>query len=172
MKTWIISDTHFNHEKIKEYENRPDDFNEIIVSNWNKVITDADLVIHLVDVILGHDSSLDAILSRCNGRKVFARGNHRHHAMLSYMSRGFDAILSRCKRTKVLAQGTHDHHAMDSYMSRGFVAVFDYFIYKTFPFSHAPLPPLPLQTNRQKGRPQHWEARPVDRNIHGHFHRG
>lgn len=141
MKTWIISDTHFNHKKIIEYENRPLDFNDIIIRNWNKVVADDDIVIHLGDVILGHDSSLDTFIMACKGRKYLVRGNH-------------------------------DHHNSDWYIDRGFAWVGDYYIYKNLAFSHAPLTPLPLQNNRQKTGTENWEPRPVDLNIHGHFHRG
>ena len=141
MKIHVISDTHFNHQKLVEFEKRPANFNEIIIRNWNKTVADDDLVIHLGDVILGHDSSLDTILTRCKGRKVLARGNH-------------------------------DHKSIDWYMARGFDFVCDYFVYKNLAFSHAPLTPLPLQNNRQKSGTENWEARNVDLNIHGHFHRG
>lgn len=141
MKTWIISDTHFNHKKLIEYERRPENFNELIIKNWNKVVLDDDLVIHLGDVILGLDSSLDSILSRCKGRKILARGNH-------------------------------DHKSLDWYMARGFDFVCDYFVYRNLAFSHAPLTPLPLQNNRHKYGTEEWAERPVDLNIHGHFHRG
>lgn len=141
MKIWVVSDTHFNHNKLIEYEKRPANFNEIIIRNWNKTVSPNDLVIHLGDVILGRDSSLDTILSRLTGRKILARGNH-------------------------------DHKPMSWYIDKGFSFVCDYFIYKNLAFSHAPLTPLPLQNNRQKTGTENWEAREVELNIHGHFHRG
>lgn len=50
-------------------------------------------------------------------------------------------------------------------MERGFDFVCDYFVYKDLAFSHAPLTPLPMQGIRGVGKP-------VNLNIHGHFHRG
>lgn len=140
MKFFVISDTHFNHSKIIEYENRPEDFNEQIIRNWNKVVNDHDIVIHLGDVILGKDSELPDFMRRLNGTKILTRGNH-------------------------------DHHNDDWYMERGFDFVTDYYVYKNLAFSHAPMTPLPIQTNRQKTGTLTWEARPVDLNIHGHLHR-
>lgn len=141
MKVYIISDTHFNHTKLIEYENRPANFNDIIIANWNKVVNDHDLVIHLGDVILGRNSELQSILSRLNGTKVLCRGNHDHESMQWYMERGFDFVC-------------------------------DYFIYKNLAFSHAPLTPLPIMNNRQKGGTDSWVEIEVAFNIHGHFHRG
>lgn len=92
MKIHVISDTHFNHIKLIEYEHRPADFNEIIIRNWNKVVAPDDLVLHLGDVILGHDSLLDTILSRLAGRKILVRGNHDHKTIDWYMSKGFDFV--------------------------------------------------------------------------------
>ena len=58
MKIWIIADTHFYHENIIKFENRPLDNVEQIIANWNKVVADEDLVIHLGDVIFGKDYAL------------------------------------------------------------------------------------------------------------------
>lgn len=92
MKIWVISDTHFNHDKLISYEKRPANFNEIIIRNWNRLVAPDDLVIHLGDVILGRDSSLDTILTRLTGRKVLARGNHDHKPLEWYIAKGFDFV--------------------------------------------------------------------------------
>jgi calcineurin-like phosphoesterase family protein len=133
MNIWIISDTHFNHMKLCVYENRPANFNERIIENWNKLVKREDLVIHLGDVILGKDSLLPAIMKKLNGKKILTRGNH-------------------------------DHKSMEWYMERGFDFVTDYFVYRNIAFSHAPLTPLPLQSNDNY-------KNPVTINIHGHFHK-
>ena len=49
MKYWIITDTHFGHNKIKEYCNRPDDYEYRILDNLNKCVKPDDVVIHLGD---------------------------------------------------------------------------------------------------------------------------
>ena len=89
---WIISDTHFNHAKLVEYEHRPIDFNEIIKRNWRKRVKPTDIVIHTGDVILGHDSELGLILKDLPGKKILCRGNHDHHSDAWYMERGFDFV--------------------------------------------------------------------------------
>lgn len=89
MRIWVITDTHFNHEKIKEYENRPDGFEDLIISNWNKLVSEDDLVIHLGDVIFSQAGELLEIMMPLNGRKVAVRGNHDKKAVW-LMEHGFE----------------------------------------------------------------------------------
>jgi calcineurin-like phosphoesterase family protein len=48
---WIISDTHFGHNNIINYCDRPfsnvKEMNEAIIDNWNSVVKQNDLVYHL-----------------------------------------------------------------------------------------------------------------------------
>ncbi len=143
MEIFVISDTHFFHENIIKFEDRPLDFNEIIVNNWNSIIQPQDLVIHLGDVIFGLNKEIELpkMMSRLNGKKILCRGNHDPKDALWYLDKGFDFVC-------------------------------DYFVYNNIAFSHAPLTPLPLQTVKEKQRKEDFVARPVDFNIHGHFHRG
>ena len=77
---FYISDTHFNHKNIIAFDNRPfktvDEMNEVLISNWNKVVTDADRVYILGDFHWGKASEWPAILERLNGAKELIRGNH------------------------------------------------------------------------------------------------
>lgn len=117
MKIWIIADTHFYHENIKRYQGRPDNFNEQIISNWNKLVAYDDLVIHLGDVIFGlnKEKTLPSLMATLPGKKVLCRGNH-------------------------------DPQPSEWYMERGFDFVCDYYVYKDIALSHAPLTPLPPQS--------------------------
>ena len=51
---YFIADTHFNHENIIEYCNRPfknaKEMSEYIITKWNSVVTQKDIVYHLGDV--------------------------------------------------------------------------------------------------------------------------
>ena len=80
-RIWLISDTHFLHKNIIEYCNRPVNFNSLIIKNWNKLVGDDDLVIHLGDVTFGLKTKeliekANKILSILKGHKVLLRGNH------------------------------------------------------------------------------------------------
>lgn len=77
---WFTSDTHFSHENILKYCDRPfsntDHMDEAIIANWNAVVGMDDTVYHLGDIALGPiDKSLPKI-SRLNGHKVAILGNH------------------------------------------------------------------------------------------------
>lgn len=78
--TWFISDTHFGHKNILEYEKeaRPfdtiEEMNEKIIANWNKTVSPKDLIYHLGDFAFGSDNI--AIAGRLNGRKKLILGNH------------------------------------------------------------------------------------------------
>ena len=127
MKIWIIADTHFYHENIKKFQGRPDDFNEQIIKNWNKLVKYDDLVIHLGDVIFGlnKDEKLPSIMASLPGKKVLCRGNHDLKPAIWYMERGFDFVC-------------------------------DYFVSSDIAFSHVPLTPLPLQTMINEQRVVKW----------------
>jgi len=79
--TWIISDTHFGHDNILKYEpSRFDDMkakgfehqNEWLVSNWNSVVAENDLLLHLGDFAFKDRANL----YKLNGRMIMLIGNH------------------------------------------------------------------------------------------------
>lgn len=90
MNIWIISDTHFYHEKIKKYHNRPDDIEEQIFTFWNKNIKENDLLIHLGDIVWKREGELFTKLKTMPGRKILVRGNHDYHSNRWYIERVFD----------------------------------------------------------------------------------
>lgn len=91
MSTWLISDTHFNHEKIKTYCVRPDDFTEQIIRKWRRNVKPDDLLVHLGDVFIGKTAGWDAIWPALSGRKVLVMGNHdRGRSASWWMRHGFD----------------------------------------------------------------------------------
>jgi len=75
-KVWIISDTHHFHAKIVEFSNRPVDFSERIIKNWNSVVMPQDTVINLGDVSWGGKDKLLSVTNQLVGTKVLVRGNH------------------------------------------------------------------------------------------------
>lgn len=80
MKTFFTSDTHVGHRNILQYSNRPftsvEHMDEMLIRNWNDVVSDEDVVYHLGDVAMGSlDTSLPK-LGRLNGYKILILGNH------------------------------------------------------------------------------------------------
>lgn len=91
MNVYLISDTHFKHEKMKTYCDRPSDFTEKITKNWNQIVRPEDEVIHLGDVAIGKYEDCSTILRDLPGHKVLVRGNHdRQRSCTWWMERGFD----------------------------------------------------------------------------------
>ena len=83
--TFIISDTHFGHEKtctvFKREDGSPlrpfkdaEEMDEFMVKAWNERVRPNDKVYHLGDVVIGR-KHLNT-LRRLNGDKVLIKGNH------------------------------------------------------------------------------------------------
>lgn len=90
MKTYIISDTHLNHYKIKTYCDRPENFTELIDRNIKQTIKPEDLLIHLGDVGIGKPDGYVSIIRQWPGRKILVRGNHDGKSVTWWMANGFD----------------------------------------------------------------------------------
>jgi calcineurin-like phosphoesterase family protein len=86
---WVTTDTHFEHKMIKEYENRPDDYNELIVKNWNNNVKPSDYIIHLGDVAFGNVEVWNKYIPRLNGNKILVKGNHDARTDTWYLDHGF-----------------------------------------------------------------------------------
>lgn len=95
---YLISDTHFNHKNIIEYENRPfscvAEMNNTIIKNWNEIVKPEDIVIHLGDVALGKESDLKWLIPSLNGHKILLRGNHDAKSKNFYLECGFEEVLN------------------------------------------------------------------------------
>ena len=87
MNVFVIAETHFNHAKLVEYENRPEDFDDIIVANWNALVRPEDVVFHPGDVALGCAFDVAGMMARLAGRKLLCLGNHDRTDPLCYMAR-------------------------------------------------------------------------------------
>ena len=92
---WLISDTHFNHKKIQEYCNRPDDWQDMIISNWNKTIDTNDTVLHLGDFAFGNKALTYKITKQLvNGDIYMIKGNHDRHSKMWYKDIGITVVPS------------------------------------------------------------------------------
>lgn len=77
---WFTSDTHWCHQKIIEFCNRPfssvEEMNEKLIENWNSVVKPTDTVFHLGDFCFGGSQAWNSILDRLNGNILLIKGNH------------------------------------------------------------------------------------------------
>lgn len=92
MKIWLITDTHFGHDKMVQYCGRPENFNELIVRGLN-VLDKDDILIHLGDICIGRDAEWhQCIIQRIGCKKILVRGNHDKKSNEWYMSHGWDFV--------------------------------------------------------------------------------
>lgn len=89
---WIVTDTHFNHKKMCELQGRPENFNEVIIKNWQEKVQPEDQVWHLGDVILGQMGTLTSILEQLPGKKILIKGNHDKEKTQWYIDHGFTFV--------------------------------------------------------------------------------
>lgn len=82
---FLVSDTHFGHEKtctvFKREDGSPlrpfkdgEEMNEEMIRRWNERVRPNDKVYHLGDVVINR--RFLSVLSRLNGDKVLIKGNH------------------------------------------------------------------------------------------------
>jgi calcineurin-like phosphoesterase family protein len=90
MNTFFIADTHFDDEKIINYENRPfkdvNDMNESIISRWNDIVSNNDIIYLLGDI------GNEGFIKRLNGVKYLVKGNHDTKANEDYRKVGFAEV--------------------------------------------------------------------------------
>lgn len=100
--TFVISDTHFFHfrEKngiiidntIARYCDRPEDWQELIITNWNNVVSDDDMVLHLGDLTFGNIERTEEITRNLKGKKFLLKGNHDRRSKKWFDRVGFTLI--------------------------------------------------------------------------------
>ena len=79
-RIFITSDTHFGHQNIIKYCNRPyksvKEMNDDMIKKWNNTVSKNDKVFHLGDIGFGEPHELYEIIHQLNGYKILIRGNH------------------------------------------------------------------------------------------------
>lgn len=94
--TFLISDTHFGHEKtctvFKRKDGTPlrpfasaEEMDEAMIARWNERVRPSDKVYHLGDVVINR--KFLKVLDRLNGDKVLIKGNHDIFKLEDYYPR-------------------------------------------------------------------------------------
>ena len=80
MTVFFTADSHFGHANVVRLSKRPfadvSAMNEALISGWNEVVTNDDIVWHLGDFAYGEGEWIDALWWRLNGIKHLVIGNH------------------------------------------------------------------------------------------------
>lgn len=79
---FVTADDHFGHENIIKYCNRPfetaDQMDNVLIDNWNEVVSPQDWVIHLGDFTLGGRRVAREYFEKLNG-EICVLSNPWHH---------------------------------------------------------------------------------------------
>ena len=91
MNYWIITDTHFGHENIVSWCQRPADHEARMMKNLKSTVRENDILIHLGDVAWRDIEHWHMeLLSIKAKRKWLVRGNHDKKSILRYLDYGWD----------------------------------------------------------------------------------
>lgn len=92
--TWIVSDTHFGHNNIVGFCDRPNEHEERIIMRWNESVPDEATVLHLGDFSYKNNAYTRSIISpHLKGkRKLLILGNHDKQRPSFYRTCGFKVV--------------------------------------------------------------------------------
>ena len=98
MRYFVIADTHFDHENVIKYCNRPyanvTAMNEDIVRRWNARVSKKDVVYVLGDFTFGKESA-KKFVPLLNGTKYLVKGNHDTYTNQFYRDCGFKEVYDK-----------------------------------------------------------------------------
>ena len=173
--TFLISDTHLFHDRIVEYEPVRKRYLEEgfpshedwIIDNWNSVVGERDLVLHLGDFIFKPQFYLE-FAAFLNGRKLFVAGNHDAKGkLLDGYSKYFEAVVGRGKVAVVSSKGIEIIET-DHFLANGIVTTVGGI---KILFSHYPVfVPEQYRSKAVKALEKIFHDYRCDINIHGHVH--
>lgn len=94
---FMISDHHFGHKSIIDFESRPfadaEEMTETMIDKWNAAVGKDDKVFHLGDFSFLNREKTTAIVSRLNGYKTLILGNHdRGRSRAWWLETGFQEV--------------------------------------------------------------------------------
>ncbi len=138
---FILSDLHFGHKGLLRFGTRPQGFEEVIVKNWNKLVSSKDKILMLGDLSLTNREETLRYCSRLNGDKYMILGNHDNRSDTWYKDCGFQVVEPIYK--------TFEGFGKEKKMN-----VF---------FTHEPVIPLPTYIKKNEIENHYF-------NIHGHLH--
>lgn len=94
-KYFVIADTHFGHENVIRYCNRPfstlDKMHYELIKRWNSVVANNDVVFVLGDFAFGKET-VQKFVPLLNGRKILIKGNHDSYPNEFYRQCGFEEV--------------------------------------------------------------------------------
>jgi len=97
--TFFISDHHFGHRNIIEYEGRKFkktlDMDTEMINKWNSVVNKENTVYHLGDFAFYDKETITSIVMQLNGKINLVMGNHENHSIQWYYDCGFNKVYDK-----------------------------------------------------------------------------
>jgi calcineurin-like phosphoesterase family protein len=88
---YLISDTHFYHKNIIKYDNRDENYIDII-KNELLILKSNDTLIHLGDIFFSKGKESMQIFKDINCYKILIKGNHDYKKNEWYIENGFNDV--------------------------------------------------------------------------------
>lgn len=89
---YLTTDTHFNHDKIFEFCNRPIDYERRLAKGFES-LNSTDTLIHLGDICMGNDlAAHEKFIQPIRAKKILIRGNHDNKSDHWYLNNGWDFV--------------------------------------------------------------------------------
>ena len=124
---YFTSDTHFGSQRTLELSKRPfanvGEMDFVLMTNWNKTVTNADNVYILGDVVWSKNpDDWNNLLSQLKGKKYLILGNHD------------EEVLKIGKSTSIVPQIEHHFELITNYLE-----IFDPYIQRYIIMCHYPI---------------------------------
>lgn len=92
MTKFYIGDWHYNHENAIKFDARPfcdvSDMNKQLVTNWNKVVTNNDIVYIVGDMFWKvSQENVKNVIDSLHGEKILIAGNHDNTSYYKYFKK-------------------------------------------------------------------------------------
>lgn len=102
---YFTSDTHFGDDRLNLYGRdlvckTSQEMDELIINNWNEVVTSEDTVYHLGDVAM-NEAALECV-SKLNGKKILIKGNYDEKISDDILLKYFDEVYTN----KIISYGS------------------------------------------------------------------
>ena len=92
---WLTSDTHFGDDRCRHGRHRPfdtvEDMDEAIVANWNALVGEQDIVLHLGDFAVT-DEAVEQFVPRLNGQIHLTCGNYEDTRAAGLLEEHFASV--------------------------------------------------------------------------------
>lgn len=129
MSMFFTSDTHFGHDKIIPYCDRPfqdvTSMNQYLIDVWNETVGEKDIVYHLGDFAMMPFDDAKSIFFKLNGNIILVRGNHdRSLARMSemgFMSVCEEAVYQRIRMRHIPFKLNHNEYGLCGHVHKKFV---------------------------------------------------